>query len=121
MSKPYDRRQVLKSVAAAGASFLLPRAPRCQDLTVSGLLVAGQNVEVQVAAVTAHTLRFTILPLRNGQVAAVPSNGSLAQTSTSWGDLLIKLREETQSRTVKSGNLRVKVSTAPLSFNVETE
>src|SRR5256885_965254 len=111
MSKPYDRRQVLKGVAAASASLFLPKAQSGQDRTGLGLLVAGQNVEVQVATVSAHCLRFTILPIKNGQVATVPSNGSLAQTS--WRDPIIRLREQVQSQTVKSGSLRVKVSTAP--------
>jgi len=118
MSKPYDRRQVLKGVAAASASLFFPKTQSQQDGTGSGLRIAGQNVEVQVASVSAHTLRFTILAIKNGQVATVPSNGSLAQTS--WGDPMMKLREA-QDRTVKSGNLRVKVSTAPLSFSIETE
>src|SRR5258708_22651847 len=104
MSKPYDRRQVLKGVAAASASLFFPTAQSQQDGTGSGLVVSGQSVEVQVTSVSAHPLRFTILAIKNGQVVVVPSNGSLAQTS--WSEPIIKLREETQSRTVKSGSLR---------------
>src|SRR5262245_29169196 len=128
MSKPYDRRQVLKGVAAASASLLLPKQ-RPVDGIGSALAVAGQNVhvdsvkapevEIQVVSISAHTLRFTVLPIRNGQVEAIPPNGSLVRKS--WGEPILKLRGETQARTVKSGNLRVNVSAAPLSFGVETE
>src|SRR5258708_18900279 len=119
MSNPYDRRQVLKGVAAASASLLFPKTQSGQDRPGCGLVVAGQNVEVQVASVSAHTLRFTILPIKDEHVADVPSNGSLVQAS--WSEPMMKLREGAQSRTVKAGNLRVSVSTAPLAFNIETE
>src|SRR5215813_3778082 len=125
MSKPYDRRQVLKSVAAASASFLLPKQShrdcRGNELIVAGLTAGTEtgDVEVQVVGVSPHTLRFTVLPIKNGQVAEVPSNGSMLRTSL--GEPILKLRGEAQEKTVKSGNLRVNVSTSPLSFTVETE
>jgi alpha-glucosidase/alpha-D-xyloside xylohydrolase len=125
MSKHYDRRQMLKGAAAASASFLFPKQSR-GDCFSDGLVAPGSigqveraEFEVQVGSVSAHTLRLTVLPIKNGQVAAVPANGSLVRTS--WGEPILKVRGESQRRSVKSGSLHVNVSTTPLSFTVETE
>src|SRR5262249_44848144 len=125
MSKHYDRRQVLKGVAATGASFLFPTKIR-GDRFGDSLVLTGTNaqfepaeVELQVASVSAHTLRLTVLPIQDGQVAAVPANGSLVRTS--WGEPILKLRGETQGRRVKFGNLQVIVSITPLAFAITIE
>src|SRR5215831_462917 len=130
MSKHYDRRQVLKGAAAAGASLLLPARgwsrlagsglrPQLQELPASAAEVtqAGPHeVEIQVVSISAHTVRLTVLPIKEGRVAAVPSNGSMARTS--WGEPILKVRGETRGRSVKSGSLHVTVSTTPLAFTI---
>jgi alpha-glucosidase/alpha-D-xyloside xylohydrolase len=73
-------------------------------------------VEVQISPVSAHTVRLTVLPLENGGPAAVPYDGSLIQTS--WGAPQAQLRSLTGARNVRSGNLRIKVASAPLAFEV---
>src|SRR5262245_18494566 len=123
MSKRYDRRDVLKAVAATGASFLLPSpSPKPSPMRLSVAPVAENDVEIQVGVVSEHTLRFSVLPVSNDRVAEIPLNGSLVQTS--WGGPILKLRGEAPSpivKSVKSGNLSVNVTTVPLAFTVTTE
>src|SRR5215471_20964665 len=106
MPRGNTRRQLLK--AAAVGSGLIP------SLTgQSRLQAAGRDVEVQISPVSVRTVRLTILPAENG---ALPSDGSLVQSS--WGAPVAKLRSLTGARTVRSGNLHIKVASAPLTFEV---
>jgi alpha-glucosidase/alpha-D-xyloside xylohydrolase len=79
---------------------------------------AGQDAEIQIAPVSTHTFRLTVLPIREGQLAAVPTDGSLVQTS--WGAPVAKLRGAARAQTVKCGGLRIKISDNPLAFAIET-
>jgi alpha-glucosidase (family GH31 glycosyl hydrolase) len=119
MKKQPDRRQVLKGAAAACAALLLPGK---EEAAEPGLRVAGQDVEIQIAPVSEHTVRLTIFPLKHvpedGQAMAVAGDGSLVQTS--WGAPIAKLRSLASPRTVETGNLRVKISSAPLVFTIES-
>ena len=121
MSKRYDRRDVLKAVAATGASLLLP-SPKPSPLSQSPAPATENDIEIQVGVVNEHALRFSVLPIRNGRVTEVPLNGSLVQTSRAGS--ILKLRSEALSSTVKSvksGRLQINVTTAPLAFTVTTE
>jgi alpha-glucosidase (family GH31 glycosyl hydrolase) len=118
MTKRFDRREVLKGVGAACAAILLPQKAGAASPQASGLRVAGQDVEIQISSVSAHTLRLAILPIKDGKAVAVPDDGSLVRTT--WGEPLAKLRGDARSQSVKSGNLTVKVSTDPLSFSIES-
>jgi alpha-glucosidase (family GH31 glycosyl hydrolase) len=117
MNSRRNRRQVLKEMGAACAALLLPGKIRTDE---QGLRVAGQEVEIQIAGVTAHTVRLTILPIKNGQTSSVPTNGSLVRAS--WGEPLVKMRGQPQGQqSVKSGDLSVKVSLDPLTFTIDSE
>ena len=118
MNKRPDRRQVLKGATAACAALLLPGKT---ESGVPGLRIAGQDAEIQVAPVSAHTARLTILltsALEDGRTMAVAGDGSLVQTS--WGAPIVKLRILGRARTVKMGNLIVKVTSDPVAFTIET-
>jgi alpha-glucosidase/alpha-D-xyloside xylohydrolase len=117
MSKHYDRRQVLKGVAAAGASLVLPNSVRAG--LGAGQAAENPELEIQVVSVSTHTLRFTILPIKNGQATAVPFNGSLVRTS--WGEPIIRIRGTEPARTLRSGAFHLNVSTEPLSFAIEKQ
>src|SRR6266550_107331 len=118
MNKRPDRRQVLKGATAACAALLLPGKT---ESAVPGLRIAGQDAEIQVAPVSAHTARLTILltsALEDGRTMAVAGDGSLVQTS--WGAPIVKLRIPGRARTAKMGNLIVKVASDPVAFTIET-
>jgi alpha-glucosidase/alpha-D-xyloside xylohydrolase len=78
--------------------------------------IAGQDIEIQIAPLSQHTLRLTVLPIRDGKPASVPDDGSLVQPS--WGAPLATLRGEVHAQTVKAGDLSVRISPAPLSFAI---
>ena len=119
MNKQPDRRQILKGAAATCAALLLPART---EATEQALRIAGQSVEIQIAPVSQHTARLTILPLTNslehGRAMTVGGDGSLVQTS--WGAPILKLRTSSAVRTVKTGNLIVKLSSDPVAFSIET-
>src|SRR5215471_11306368 len=116
--KRHDRRDVLKGMSAACASFLLPteiNQKRQAVLPPPPLHVAGKTVEIQVASVSAHTARLTIRPIENGRLLAVPDNGSLVQSASVTPPLRRFSRREHAS-TVKCGELNVRISYDPVAF-----
>ncbi len=81
----------------------------------SALRVGGQDVEIRVAPVSAHTVRLSVVPAGLGEV---PGNGSLVQAS--WGAPVARLRGAAVAQTVKAGELRIKFTPDPLAFGIET-
>jgi alpha-glucosidase (family GH31 glycosyl hydrolase) len=109
---PFSRRQWIR---AASAALLTSRKQGAED---SLLRAGGQEVEINILPVSAHTSRITVLPLRAGQPVAVPADGSLVQDS--WGPPLATTRGEARVQTIRSGDLRITITPAPLAFNMET-
>jgi alpha-glucosidase (family GH31 glycosyl hydrolase) len=123
MNDRWDRRQVLKRLAAASAALMLPRRtaaipyPRLVDQNN----LAGQNnndVEIQIASASEQTLRLSIVPVKSDQVGSVPSNGSLVRTA--WDPPIAKLRGGAQAQTIKLRSMTLKISPDPFSFTVAT-
>jgi len=104
----------VKSLGAAGVGFLAPAVSRAD----TGLQVAGKEVEIQLTPVSAHTFRITVQPIQDGQLAAIPDDGTLLRTN--FGAPAAKLRGAAKSQSVKVGDLRVKFSPDPLTFAIET-
>jgi alpha-glucosidase/alpha-D-xyloside xylohydrolase len=100
---------------AASAALLTPGSQRADE---SGVRVAGQEVEIRIAPVSAETVRISLLPIRDGQLVAVPLDGSLVENS--WAAPLATLRGDVRAQTVKSGNLQIKITPVPLAFSIET-
>jgi alpha-glucosidase (family GH31 glycosyl hydrolase) len=116
MNKRYDRRQLLKAMGAACVSFLLPT----NQETTAGITarIAGQDVEIQIASLGAHTVRLTISPIKNGRATDVPTNGSLVPTIRS--EPITTMSGLIQEKTLKAGDLRVAISREPLAFAIRS-
>jgi len=96
----FSRRKWMR---AAGVVVLARRA----DAQQSAFRVAGQDVEIQVAEVSAHTVRLTVLPIHEGKTPSVPVDGSLVETS--WDAPVAKLRS-THTAPIGAGDFRITVS-----------
>ncbi len=115
MKKRYDRREVLKGMSAACAAFLLPDE---QVRAENSLHIAGQDVEIQIGSTSKHTFRLSILPIKNGRVATIPTDGSLVRES--WGTPVATMRGAAGARTIKLGDVNLRITPAPLTFTIET-
>src|SRR5215469_3748007 len=107
MRQRYNRRQALKTLAAASGAALLPTH------------VLGQvrpRTEIQITTISPRTFRLTILPLENGKPVPVAYDGSLVRTD--WGAPNAILREITAGRTIKSGEFNIAIEANPLTFTI---
>jgi hypothetical protein len=111
MSKGYDRRQVLKVVATTCAAIILPGTGFAGD---SGFGPAEQELEIRIASVSAHTLRMSIFSAAGGR--AVRSNGSLVREV--WDGPVTTLSGKFAGRSVRAGDLSVKIMPDPLTFGI---
>jgi alpha-glucosidase (family GH31 glycosyl hydrolase) len=75
-----------------------------------------RDFEIQVASLSAHTVRLSILPVVNGRPMPIPANGSLVQSS--WGPPVAAWRGDVRAQTVTCGELKVSVSPDPLTFSI---
>ncbi|HLV96264.1 MAG TPA: TIM-barrel domain-containing protein [Candidatus Acidoferrales bacterium] len=113
MSKRYERRQVLKGIGAACGAALVPDM---LSAATGAARIAGQDVEIQIGVVSEHTFRLSILPVAGSRPASIPHDGSLVRQS--WGAPVVMIRGEISARTVRCGNLRVRIEPEPLAFVV---
>ena len=117
MSRRWNRRDILKGlVAASTAAVFRPKRATAGELTP----VIGQQLEkeIQITPLSAHTFRLSILPVSNGSVGAIPSDGSLVQEA--WAAPTVKLRFE-PGREIVAGDLRLKISFSPVSIAVANQ
>jgi alpha-glucosidase/alpha-D-xyloside xylohydrolase len=112
----YSRRDLLKAVGSAGAGTLLA-GPEARPQT-STFRVGGRSVEILVSPVSAKTVRISVLPLADGQKAALPHDGSLDRES--WGPPAAQLRSLAAPSHVQLGGIDVGIAPAPLTFSVES-
>jgi alpha-glucosidase (family GH31 glycosyl hydrolase) len=115
MKDSISRRHALRSAATAGVGALLsPSLALAQERTLE---LTGKPVEVTITPVTAETVRITIQPVENGQLKPVPKDGALVNEDV--GKAAANVRAVVGSRTVKCGDLNVKVSVDPTAIRVE--
>ena len=113
MREPWNRRRLLKHLAATSAVLALPRGA-----TASSALLreSPSDQEIQIASVSENTVRLSVVPVRDGKTVAVPSDGSLVQTS--WGAPISRLRFNSPAQEFKVGALRVHVSPSSAVFTI---
>jgi len=115
MTRDWNRREVLTQLAGASAALMLPRK---EAKGSTHLRVVGEDCEVQLTSVSAHTLRLSILPIKQGIVTRIPFDGSLVETS--WGTPDAKLRGEVLPQTIECGDQKILFSPRPLAFTIAT-
>ena len=79
MNDKWNRRQVLKRIAAASAGLMLPRGAATSAQSIRSNEKGKDDIEIQIAAVSERTFRLTILPVKDGRVGSIPFNGSLVK------------------------------------------
>ncbi|HXY04839.1 MAG TPA: TIM-barrel domain-containing protein [Terriglobales bacterium] len=109
----WNRRDLLKGMAAVSAAAAFPTKLTGQDHAAS-----EAALEVQLTAISQHTVRVTLMPIDQGKVAALPSDGSLVQES--WDTPTTKLRSGT-GRSIAVGAFQVSVSFRPVTISIATE
>jgi alpha-glucosidase (family GH31 glycosyl hydrolase) len=112
-SKSYSRREALRTMAVASAAAILPGAGMAQSQPVR---ISGNDIEIQLTSVSQNTLRLTLLPISDGKIGAVPTDGSLVRTD--WGHPAAVLRDGFDERSVQCGALGVRIQADPLTFTL---
>ena len=104
-NRALSRREVLLGVATAA---LAQDAP---------LTLGGQPVEITLTPVSRNTVRISVQPLVNGVPTPIPVTGALVEKG--WGQPVARVRALAAAKTMKCGDLTVKLSNAPLAIHVE--
>jgi alpha-glucosidase (family GH31 glycosyl hydrolase) len=115
-----NRREVLKGLALASAAMIV--SPK--HVAARGAEPATRRpVEIQIGALSAHSIRLSIVAVTNGSAASIPSDGSLVQQS--WGAPVAKVQvanvHAEPERTIIVGSFHLKISFNPLNITVANE
>jgi alpha-glucosidase (family GH31 glycosyl hydrolase) len=112
MSAQFNRREAMKTIAAASAAAMLPGATMAKT---SSLQIAAERVELQLTSLSPHTFRLALLPIQGSSVASVPDDGSLVKSD--WGTPTASIRDATPAA-IKYGELKIQVSVDPLALAI---
>lgn len=113
MTMKWSRRRLLKQFALASATLALP-AKKGFGASES----AAPDFEVQITSVSPHTVRLSVLPVKDGKATEISFFGALVRES--WGAPIAEFRPDAKGQSVPAGNLRVRTSIDPLSFTIST-
>jgi len=113
MHDRWNRRTVLKKLLVAGGALMFPAE---RSGASPEPVTRSAELEIQIASVSPQTLRLSLLSVKDGQVPAIPFNGSLAQAS--WGAPVATLRGAWHAQVVNAGEMRVRVDPDPLAFTI---
>src|SRR2546429_5172433 len=115
MDDAWNRRRVLKHLAATSAALTFPRGATALNTL---LQKSTSDREIQITSTSEHTVRLSVLPVTDGKTDAIPLDGSLVQAP--WGDPIARLRDDTAPQEIKAGGLSVHVSAHPIVFTIST-
>ncbi|HEV2498680.1 MAG TPA: TIM-barrel domain-containing protein, partial [Terriglobia bacterium] len=110
-----SRRQAVTLLGAASADLLLRRLPSQQQQPAEqrigrdALVVADRQAELRITAVTAHTLRISLLPVSaNGEAEPLPESIVLAPAE--WPAPLAAFRSASAAQTLRWANRTIEIS-----------
>ena len=106
MNSEWNRRDVLRGLAAVSTAMLVPRA--------AATSASNSSTEIHATALSDHTLRLTFFGAGNG-ASQVRTDGSLVKDD--WGSPT-PLQEGTSAREVTVGVFRLAISSHPLRMSV---
>jgi alpha-glucosidase/alpha-D-xyloside xylohydrolase len=86
------------------------------DAAEAALRIAAQPIELQMSAISGHTIRITALPIQNGEAIPSTVDGALVEPLT--GRRPVRLRTIAGARTIRFGSLQVAFSPEPLGFTI---
>ena len=115
MTQRWNRRRLLKHLAACSTALVLPRGASAANTL---LRESSSDREIHVSSISENTVRLSAMLVARGKTVAVPYDGSLVQTS--WGEPIARLRNNSPAQEFKSGRLLVHVSTSPITFAIST-
>lgn len=108
-----NRRAILKRLLAAAGGLMFPARRLLANPT---LPAPGRELEIKISSVSPHTLRFSLLPIKDGQTSIIPLNGSLVEPSRDVS--VATLRGDWRAQVVNAGEVRVHVNPDPLAFTI---
>ncbi len=116
-----SRRDALKQLGAAGVALTVgPHVgPHVFGGGPDGITIAGQRVEIEIASVSAVTVRITVRPVRDGHTTPVPATGELVEQSP--GKIVAHGAQTVSLKHVRAGDLVVKFHEGPPTIVVETK
>src|SRR5580692_7510369 len=109
--KSFTRREALKGIAVASAGVATLGHPALVLAQEAPILVGGRPAEITLTTVSPQTVRVTVQAIEDGGPQPVPQDGALIRPT--WGSPIARLRTLSGSRSIKSGNLEVKLSANP--------
>ena len=109
------RRDALRQLGASAAALTLPRIFLSSDST-GPITIAGQPAEVEVSSVSRVTVRLVVRAI--GAPAAIPYTGALLQPT--FGPIAARVSDAASRSSVRAGDVRIRVTTAPPTIHVES-
>ncbi|MGH9404269.1 MAG: TIM-barrel domain-containing protein [Terriglobia bacterium] len=123
MKSGLSRRQAVSLLGAASADFALAQLPlhgRQAEAQTGTLAVAGQRAELQITAVTSHTLRISVLAVsEQGDAQPVPESIVLARRE--WPAPLATMRSASGAKRLRWQNRSIGISAAPLRVTITSK